>query len=95
VPALAALSAQGAKLFELACTADAGTLLARYRARAASGARHPGHVDLEALPELERELGAPPPRLLADDDRRLVWDTSAGIDTAAMIERMGVLLARA
>jgi predicted kinase len=90
-PALLALAARGARLIELACTAEPAVLLARYRARAADGSRHPGHVDLEALPEVEREIRAPPPPLLAAGGARLVWDTSGGIETLGLADRLAAL----
>jgi predicted kinase len=90
-PALRALAARGARLVELVCTAEPAVLRARYRARATDGSRHPGHVDLEALPELERELAAPPARLLPDSSAWLLWDTSGGIDAAGLAEQLAAL----
>lgn len=63
---------------EIRCTAAAALLLERYRARAAAGSRHPGHVDLEALPELERELAAPADARPPLGGPALDWDSSAG-----------------
>lgn len=42
------------------CVADGPVLLARFRDRALSGARHPGHRDLENLPEFEAILVSGP-----------------------------------
>jgi len=92
-PALLALAAQGASLVELACTAPAPLLLERYRARAVDGSRHPGHVDLEALPELERELAAPPGPLLPEGIPRLVWDTAAPARSDGLGARLAALAA--
>jgi len=74
-----------AELIELHCVAESGVLLARYRARAVDGSRHPGHVDLEALAELEAELERPGFSVLYEGAGRLVWDTTAGIDADAVL----------
>jgi len=91
VPALRQLAARGATVVELAVSARPEVLLSRYRARAGDGSRHPGHVDLEALPDIERELSAAPP-MLADPAARLAWDTSDGIESAGLAARLRALL---
>ena len=82
----------GAALVEIRCCAAPAVLLARYRARAESGTRHAGHVDLEALPEVERELAA------GEEDRPglgaqlLIHDTSAGFDARALLAAVDAIL---
>jgi predicted kinase len=50
------LSVRGMRLIQVMCRADPNVLAQRFRLRAHSGQRHPGHVDLESLDEIEREL---------------------------------------
>ncbi len=82
----------GAVLIEIRCRAAPAVLLARYRERAESGTRHAGHVDLEALPEVERELAA------GEEDRPglgaqlLTHDTSAGFDVRALLAAVDAIL---
>ncbi len=48
------------------CVAEGSVLVDRFRARAQSGTRHPGHQDIESLLEFEAFLGSdqfPPPNL--------------------------------
>ena len=88
---LAALAvAGGARFLEVRCLARPEVLLARYRARADAGSRHPGHVDLEALPELERELSCSPAAVLGEDCV-LDCDTSDGVDLEGIAARIGAL----
>jgi predicted kinase len=91
--ALAALLLPPPRFVEIRCGARAEVLLSRFRARAADGRRHPGHVDLEALPELERELRAaalPGPAL---GGPVLAWDTSAGFASDALLAALDAALA--
>lgn len=78
---------------EIRCGAQPAVLRARYEARARSGRRHPGHVDLEALPELHAELAggldAGPPL----GGALLEWDTSAGFASGALLEALDAVLA--
>ncbi|MBS0375615.1 MAG: AAA family ATPase [Proteobacteria bacterium] len=84
--ALAALgAAAGARLVEVRVAARAEVLLARFRERAGRGERHPGHVDLEALPEIERELAAAPAALTPLGAGTLDWDTSDGFDVGPLL----------
>ena len=92
--ALAELAASaGHQLVELQCFASPQVLLARYRARAAAGTRHPGHVDLEALADLTQELAATPCAVLAGAARVVGCDTTDGIDAAALQREVDRLLA--
>ena len=86
---LAALAAAGGVGFtEVRCLARPEVLIARYRARALDGSRHPGHVDLEALPELARELSRPPAAVLRQGPA-LDCDTSEGLDVEEIAARLG------
>lgn len=80
---------------EIRCDARADVLLARYRARAASGRRHPGHVDLEALAEIEAELGAAPVAGTELGGPVLRWDSSEGFATDALLAALDAALAAA
>lgn len=82
------------RFIEVQCVASPGVLLQRYRARAVDGSRHPGHVDLEALPGLEAELGLPPADVLADAGSRIVCDTSAGVDAERTVREVALLFDR-
>lgn len=77
---------------EVRCRARPDLLLARYRARALSGTRHPGHVDLEALPGLEAELTAPP-SAAGLGGPVLEWDSSEGFETATLEQQLEATLA--
>jgi predicted kinase len=56
-PRFAALRERhGFRPFQILCTTEGTTLLARYRARTASGERHPGHVDQTVVEELKEQL---------------------------------------
>jgi predicted kinase len=94
-PGVSALAAQGARLVEVACTADPRALLERFQRRIREGSRHPGHVDREALPDVEREFLAPAPRLVPADAPRLLCDTSGPVDVAALASRIEDLVAAA
>lgn len=92
---LAALTAHGAQLIELACTAEPRVLLARFQQRIAAGSRHPGHADREALPEIEREFATPAPRVVPAEVPRVPCDTSGALDLAGLCARLDALIAAA
>jgi predicted kinase len=94
--ALAELTAiAGTEFVEVQCFAAPDVLLARYRARATAGTRHPGHVDLEALADVEQDLATTPGAVLAERTRAVSCDTSEGIDAAELLRRVdGLLMAR-
>jgi predicted kinase len=52
-----------AEFFQIHCHAQPEVLLERFRARWASGARHPGHADNVTLPEMEQLVYQKPFRL--------------------------------
>lgn len=82
-----------ARFVEVRCRAAPDVLLTRYRARAASGARHPGHVDAEALPEVEAELAVGAAPVLALGGQVVDYDTTAGFDVQGALARIGAALA--
>ena len=83
---------------EIRCEARPEVLMARYRARIAAGQRHPGHVDLQALTEIEAELATSREATLPPLGGELLhWDTSEGFSTVdlegaleAGLRRLGV-----
>ncbi len=60
-----------AEFFQIHCHSQPDVLLERFRARWASGARHPGHADNITLPEMEQLVYQKPFRLELDG---LTWD---------------------
>jgi predicted kinase len=83
---------RAARFVAIRMSARPEVLIARYRARAAVGNRHAGHADLEALPEIERELATPPPP--AGLGGPLIdWDTSDGFATDALEAALEAALA--
>ena len=70
--------------FEVVCTAPVDVKRARFRARAASAARHPGHLD--SVVELELEAGEHAGRWqsLRFDGRSVVVDTASPFDVKAL-----------
>ena len=95
--ALAALPVTPPPSFvEIRLGARPDVLRGRYLERARAGGRHPGHVDLEALPEIERELAgaaatAAEPAL---GGAPLEWDTSDGFGPEALLVALDATLAR-
>ena len=85
----------GAALVEVRCRAAPAVLLARYRARAESGTRHAGHVDLEALPDIERELAAGEEGRPGLGAQLLIHDTTAGFDERALLAAIDTALGAA
>jgi predicted kinase len=81
------------RFVEIRCGARPDVLLSRYRARADAGSRHPGHVDLEALPDVEREIGAGTAAGVPLGGAPLVWDTSAGFASGALLAALDAVLA--
>ncbi len=77
---------------EIRCGARAPILRQRYEARARAGRRHPGHVDLEALPGLEAEFAGLDPGLPLGG-ALLAWDTSAGFDASSLLGALDAALA--
>ncbi|HEY1013561.1 MAG TPA: AAA family ATPase [Herpetosiphonaceae bacterium] len=83
-----------ARLLQLHCRADDATLLERFRRRALSGERHPGHVDHGSQDEFAERLREPAPPL-ALPGATIIIDTGdpAGIDRAALLEQIRAWLA--
>jgi len=63
-------------LVQVYCRADVEVLLERFRLRARSGSRHPGHVDAESLQEIETELRSAPQNPLPLQGETIECDTS-------------------
>jgi predicted kinase len=75
------------------CQAPGELLVARFRARAASGARHPGHRDAELLARIAAELAAGQGSPLALGGPVLRYDTGAGFDVEGTLARIDAALA--
>jgi predicted kinase len=82
------------KLVQLLCLTDGPVLLDRYRARAASGERHPGHCDDVLVEELAPQLLRGRLEPLAIDGPIVEVDTTdfAAVDARAIAERMRLLV---
>ena len=78
--------------FQVMCQGDGQTLVDRYKARA--GQRHPGHVDFEALAEIEPVLrqGRLEPLALGGDIIELDTTDFSKIDVAGTIARLKTAL---
>lgn len=63
---------------QIYCTVAPSLFLARYEARAASGSRHPVHLDTEALPELVARVGTELHGPIPLDAPLLTVDTTDG-----------------
>ena len=74
------------RVLQLLVTAPDEIVLERYRARASSEERHPGHADIEALPEVERSVATGRHGALAVPGRLLELDTSTHVDVASVAE---------
>lgn len=74
---------------QIHCRANAEVLVQRFKARAHSGNRHPGHVDIESLAEIERELLSaeqqPLPLSGAVIDCNTTRDWPTAVDTAVSL----------
>lgn len=70
------------------CRGPGDVLLERFRQRATSGTRHPGHVDLEALPRIAAELAAGEGPALTLGGAELDYDTGGGFAVEAMLARI-------
>jgi predicted kinase len=81
----------GFRPFQILCTTEGTTLLARYQARTASGERHPGHVDQTVVEELREQLagGRADPLDLAGPLWEVDTTDAAGVDYAALLAAIG------
>lgn len=77
-------------LVEVLCRAEGRTLWQRFRQRAASGSRHPGHVDEQTFEELKPQLlqGRSEPLGIAEDCFEVDTTDFAAIDLTALIEHI-------
>jgi predicted kinase len=82
------------RFVEIRCRAPGDVLVARFRARAAAGERHPGHADADALARIAPELDAGAAPRLALGGAELDYDTSTGFAPDAVLAALDALLAR-
>ncbi len=75
---------------QVLCWASSQVLLARFKARAESGARHPGHIDHLSYAELAETLRRGPAEPLAIGGPAFEVDTTdwAAVDCAGLLERV-------
>jgi len=90
----ATLLSHPAIVVQVHCRADADVLVERFRLRAHSGSRHPGHVDAESLCEIENELRCAPQLPLPLPGETIACDTSGDWQSAVgtAIQRVKSLL---
>jgi predicted kinase len=69
-------------LLQVHCHAQPAALIERFRVRARSGTRHPGHVDIESLKEIESELAQAQQHPLPLSGKIVDCDTSDDWQTA-------------
>jgi predicted kinase len=81
----AELAKSNVSMLQVHCYAQSAILIERFRQRAQSGTRHPGHVDIESLKEIESELAQARQHPLPLSGRIVECDTSDDWQTA--IER--------
>jgi predicted kinase len=81
----AELAKSNVSMLQVHCHAQPAVLIERFRLRAQSGTRHPGHVDVESLKEIESELAQARQHTLPLSGRIVECDTSDDWQTA--IER--------
>jgi predicted kinase len=74
------------RVVQVLVTAPDDVVLERYLARASTQERHPGHADIEALPEVEHSVATGRHAALAIPGRLLELDTSTHVDVAALVE---------
>jgi predicted kinase len=74
------------RVLQVLVTAPDEIVLERYVTRAASAERHPGHADLEALPEVERSVATGRHGALALPGQLLELDSSSHVDVDAIVE---------
>lgn len=71
------LTGGSTRCLQILCKAQPQVLLKRYVARAESGLRHPGHVDLQCFPELKMELMQDGGEAVETPGPTLEFDTTA------------------
>ncbi len=88
--AFRSLTQMGVQWIQVFCTADREVLVHRFAERAGSTSRHPGHVDLQSVSEIEAELLSTPMQPIAIDGELLHLDTTQLDDArvAQLIERI-------
>lgn len=82
------------RAFQVMCYADGQVLVDRYTARASDPKRHPGHVDLETLPEIEGLLrkGRLEPLDLGGEIIEIDTTDFSKIDVTGLISRLKIAL---
>lgn len=80
---------------QVMCQADGPTLVERYQARANDPGRHPGHVDLKTLPEIEPILrqGRLKPLELGGETIEIDTTDFSKINVAGTVARLRIALA--
>jgi hypothetical protein len=81
---------------QVQCRTDGAVLVERFRRRAESSERHPGHVDLDSLSEVSPDLSKGFFEPLAVGGPTLVWDTTdlAQTDYDALLQAIHSHMAR-
>ena len=82
--------------FEIQCQADGEVLLERFKQRANSGARHPGHVDQVTINELNESLrkGKQPPLEIGATIFRIDTTDFSNIDYPSLYNTVNLLLSK-
>lgn len=82
--------------FEIQCQADGEVLLQRFKQRANSGARHPGHVDQVTINELNESLrkGKQPPLEIGATIFRIDTTAFSNIDYPSLYNTVNLLLSK-
>jgi len=80
--------------FQINCTADGDVLYERFKERAESGERHPGHTDVMSMDEFEEILrrGRHAPLVIGGDVHEVDMTDFAKIDYAALFATVRVQL---
>lgn len=80
------------RILQILVTAPPATLLDRYRSRAATTGRHPGHADIAALPEVERGLAEGRWGVLGVGGDLIEIDTSSPVDVSPLADRVAAFV---
>jgi len=85
-----------AESIQIVCDSDRETLFQRFRARADSGTRHPGHGDYDVLEELYANLANAPSQVLEISGSVIEVDTTdfAKIDYQEILKQVRLVLTK-
>ncbi len=88
--AFQSLTQMGVRWIQVFCTAQRSVLVRRFVERAHRASRHPGHVDLQSIDEIEAELLHAPLQPIAIQSQLLQLETTQldSIRTAQLIEQI-------